>query len=192
MNSLQILHALRDIKNHTVGVYPADRIPKVWAKPTAFVVNTDGHKQPGTHWVAMYVNRDGHGCYFDSYGLPPVIPQHLQRLRRNCKFFRYSAKQLQGPESQLCGHYCVMFLHFMSTGLGIHRFRSAFSNDLSKNDKIVYDYYNEYINNRNRSKPRDKVFNTGAAIGGGHRDNSHKTFSNKSLCCVQGCCSRTR
>lgn len=81
-----------------------------------------------------------------------------------------------------------MFLHYMSTGLGIHKFRSVFSSDLSSNDKIVYDYYKAYINNRNKSKPLGKVFNTGAAVGGNYQNN----FNNKRLHCVQNCCSRSR
>lgn len=186
MNTEQLLQALRGIKSRTVGVYPADRIPEVWAKPAAIVANTDGHKQPGTHWVAMYVSRDGRGWYFDSYGIPPIIPQHLRRLRQNCKFFHYNAIQLQGPESQTCGHYCVMFLHFMSTGLGIHRFRSAFSTDLTKNDEIVYDYYKGYVNKRYRSERLNKASSKGTSIGGG------LYYGNRTSTYVQSCCSRTR
>lgn len=151
MNSLQILHCLRGIENHTTGVYPADRIPKVLTKPIAIVVNTDGHKLPGAHWVAMYVDRSGHGWFFDSYGLPPIVPDHLIRLRRNCRLFEYNATQLQGPNSQCCGHYCVMFLHYMCTGLGLCKFKSEFSSNLELNDKIVYDYYRAYINNNKKN-----------------------------------------
>lgn len=184
MNSLQILQSLQNIKNHTVGVYPADRIPKVWTRPTAFVINTDGYKLPGAHWVAMYVDRDGHGWFFDSYGLPPIVPQHLARLRKNCRLFRYNATQFQGPASQCCGQYCVMFLHYMSTGFGIHNFKSVFSDNLQRNDKIVEEYYNAYIDKCNKSRAKDVVPDTGACVGGGYK--------NKFLQCIQCCCSRQR
>lgn len=84
-----------------------------------------------------------------------------------------------------------MFLHYMSTGFGIHKFRSAFSNDLSRNDKIVNDYYNAYIKKQNKSKPLGKVFNTGATTGKGY-NNYHNTFNHKSLHCIQNCCTRQR
>lgn len=171
-------------------MYPADRIPKVWTKPTAIVVNTDGCKLPGSHWIAMYVDRNGRGWFFDSYGLPPIVPQHLTRLRKNCKLFRYSTSQLQGPNSQCCGQYCVMFLHFMSCGLGIHRFRSTFSNDLSRNDKIAYDYYKAYIGNQNKSaRPKAACDASNIAVGGGYKNNA---FSHKRFQCIQSCCSRSR
>lgn len=189
MNSLQILHCLRGIENHTTGVYPADRIPKVLTKPIAIVVNTDGHKLPGAHWVAMYVDRSGHGWFFDSYGLPPIVPDHLTRLRRNCRLFEYNATQLQGPSSQCCGHYCVMFLHYMCTGLGLRKFKSVFSSNLELNDKIVYDYYRAYINNNKKKFIIPGNNNTGATVGGNY--NKKKCiFRNRYLHRIQSCCSR--
>ncbi|CAB0044380.1 unnamed protein product [Trichogramma brassicae] len=54
MNSLEISRMLSRISDHTVGVFPADRIPKVWTKPTAFILNTDDHTKPGMHWRFYY------------------------------------------------------------------------------------------------------------------------------------------
>ena len=54
MNSLDLLEAIRRIETHTIGVYPADKIPKFWGKTAALIVNTDDHTKPGTHWVALY------------------------------------------------------------------------------------------------------------------------------------------
>ncbi|XP_043476691.1 uncharacterized protein LOC122507831 [Leptopilina heterotoma] len=95
MNSLQILQCLRLINNHSVGVYPADKIPHFLTRPSAIVINTDDHTKPGTHWVAIHISKDGRGTYFDSYGLPPFVPQHLDCLRRNCAFFRWNTTQYQ-------------------------------------------------------------------------------------------------
>jgi len=72
MNSLQLRAALQNIPCDTIGVYAADEIPTVWSKPAAIIANTDDHTKPGTHWVAMYVGKDGIGHYFNSYGLPPT------------------------------------------------------------------------------------------------------------------------
>ncbi|XP_033224677.1 uncharacterized protein LOC117177828 [Belonocnema kinseyi] len=59
MNQIQIRQVLRLTEARTIGVFPADQIPKRWTKPAAVVANTDGHKQPGTHSVAMYVGSNG-------------------------------------------------------------------------------------------------------------------------------------
>ncbi|XP_011858853.1 PREDICTED: uncharacterized protein LOC105556375 [Vollenhovia emeryi] len=74
MNSLEILQALGHLRVRYAGVYPADRLPRVWTRSTAIVANTDNHDQPGRHWVAFYVDEHGTGTYFDSYGLPPWTP----------------------------------------------------------------------------------------------------------------------
>ena len=71
----------------TVGVFPADQIPWVWTKPTAFVVNTDHHTRPVMHWVAVYVNKSCDGLYFDSLGISPVIPDHINRLQKILNHF---------------------------------------------------------------------------------------------------------
>lgn len=140
MNSLEILKNLSVIDTHTVGVFPADQIPRVWTKPTAFVLNTDDHTKPGMHWVAVHVDKLGNAMYFDSYGIPPFIPEHFNRLRKNCKHFRWNAVQLQSESSDTCGQFCLMFLDYMSSGLGIQTFLNNFSDDLKKNDTIARDY----------------------------------------------------
>ena len=148
MNSLDLLEALKRIETHTIGVYPADKIPKFWGKPAALIVNTDDHTKPGTHWVALYVNGNGNGYYFDSYGLPPIIPQHLNRLRRNCNQFRWNTKQLQSNFSSVCGQFCILFLHYMCSGFSMHQFLSLFSDDFYRNDKLVRDYYNVFMSSK--------------------------------------------
>ena len=136
MDSLQILEILSRFQSHTVGVFPADQILRVWSKPTALVVNTGDHKRPDMHWVAVYVNKSCDGLYFDSFGIPPVIPDHINRLRKNFKSFRWNTVQLQS-DTDVCGQYCIMFLSYMCKGLGFEKFLDNFSKNLVKNDDIV-------------------------------------------------------
>lgn len=137
MNTREILQCLQHIKFHTVGVYPADRIPHVWGNPSAFVFNTQKHNQHGAHWVAMYVDKNGVGWYFDSLGKAPHIPDHLRRIQRNCRLFSWNNIRLQSEYSNVCGHYCIMFLHYMCSGMGVAQFLSNFSQNLAKNDAIA-------------------------------------------------------
>lgn len=106
-------------------------------KPTAFIFNTDKASRSGSHWVAIHVDSSGLGVYFDSFGLPPYIPDHINRLRKNCKQFRWNVKQLQSETSDVCGQFCVMFLYYMTNGLTLEAFLDNFSDDLKKNDSIA-------------------------------------------------------
>ena len=143
MNSREVLQYLLRIKSHTVGVYPADRVPLLWAKPCAFVLNTQNYNQHGAHWVAIYVDKYGTGTYFDSLGKPPQIPEHLRRMQKNCKKFRWNNKRLQSDYSNVCGHYCIMFLYYMSTGSGLTSFLKIFSQNLQKNDTLARNFVEE-------------------------------------------------
>lgn len=152
MNSLEIWHYLSQIPAHTVGVYPSDTIPESWQKPTAFVFNTDSSKRPGGHWTAVYVDQNSNECYFDSYGLAPFIPNHVNRLRKNCKTLKFNDRQLQSESSAVCGHFCPMFLHYMSCDLGLQRFLDIFTRDLRRNDLIA----EEFVENLSQQKKKQK------------------------------------
>lgn len=89
------------------------------------------------HWVAIYVSESGDGWYFDSFGMPPHIPDHVNRIQRNCKRIRWNNVRLQSSYSNACGKYCIMFLYYMMTGLGMQRFLENFSSNLNKNDEIA-------------------------------------------------------
>ncbi|KAL7306142.1 hypothetical protein TKK_0001588 [Trichogramma kaykai] len=142
MNSLELLKKLSLISDHTIGVFPADRIPKVWTRPAAFILNTDDHTKPGMHWVSIYSNSNGYAYYFDSYGIPPFVPLDINRIRKNCKRYGYNTVQLQSATSDVCGQYCLMFLYYMRSELGFQRFLANFSDNLEKNDSIVRKYIN--------------------------------------------------
>ena len=158
MNSLEILRFLSSIPSHTVGVFPADKIPRVWTKPVAFVFNTQDNSLPGQHWVAVYVDRNGQGIFFDSYGLPPYVINHIRRMRKNCKQFVWNTTALQSESSNVCGQFCIMFLRYMSRGLKMRDFLNKFTTDLKLNDRIAAHYVNRLkrnarykINHRNHA-----------------------------------------
>ena len=92
------------------------------------------------HCVAFYVDKSSNGLYFDSFGLPPIIPDYINRLRKNCKTFRWNVIQLQNYGSDACGQYCIMFLYYMSHGLGFKKFLDNSSENFEKNDNVVKRY----------------------------------------------------
>ena len=134
-----------------MGVFPADRIPMRWPKPYALIIiNTDNHDKPGVHWVAIYLNQEGKAVYFDSYGIPVMIHHHHQRLRKNAKQFIWNTKRLQSFNSTVCGHYCVMFLYYMSHGYTLENFCNIFSDNYKCNDGIVKKFLNKITRKKMR------------------------------------------
>ena len=149
MDSLEVLKSLLSIPDHCVGVFPADQIPRVWTCPTAYVFNTDDHRKPGTHWVSIYVDTKRNGYYFDSYGIEPMVPDHINRLRKNCKQFRCNTVQLQSLTSNVCGQFCIMFLHYMCAGMGVKKFMENFSTNLFRNDEIARNFVSRKSTKKN-------------------------------------------
>jgi hypothetical protein len=134
-------------------VYPADGIPLRWSRPAAIIANTDDHTQPGQHWVAFYNDGSGNGVYFDSYGVAPIVPHHVRRLRRNCPRYRFNARQLQSAFSDVCGQFCVMFLYYMHSGYTLEQFVGIFSDDYARNDRMAAAFYECLVS---KSKHCDK------------------------------------
>ena len=88
------------------------------------------------HWVAAYVNKSCDGLYFDSFGIVPVIPDHINRLHKNCKSFRWNTFQLQSDTFDVW-QYSIMFFSYMCRGLGFEKVLDNFSKNLGKYDDIV-------------------------------------------------------
>ena len=85
MNGFQVETLIRRFcRDKFQGVYSCDTLPP---KPELLVCNTDPHDKPGTHWIAIYVDKNGRGEYFDSFGMePPVVAVRLRRRARERRF----------------------------------------------------------------------------------------------------------
>ena len=115
MNSRQlrwILSGDKFTKQFFRGVYAIDEIKsiKTVSYPSSFVINLDPSYKPGSHWVAVYFDKNGVGEYFDSFaGLPSS---------RNCTFSTLACKRMaiQSHASARTSYYdmwticCVLHL----------------------------------------------------------------------------------
>lgn len=115
MNTIQIWNALsanQYTNKYFKGVFPIDRIPKfIRSRPALLVVNTDKSNQPGTHWIALYLNSKGSVEYFDSYGREPKHKEFIKFFKRNkLHTIFYNKTQLQSFLSDVCGQYCCVYL----------------------------------------------------------------------------------
>jgi hypothetical protein len=90
----------------------------------ALVLNTDNHKGPGRHWVAVYIEANGDkGCpgvyYFDSVGRAPTaeVNDFAERVMEDLKLARVSPEpvyafndnHLQKTNTE-CGVFCLVFV----------------------------------------------------------------------------------
>jgi hypothetical protein len=148
MNTDQIQDIMeREMGPMFQGVFPYDKLPMGTVPlPCCVVANTDPENKPGKHWVGFYFDDEGHGDYFDSYGLPPnLYPKFQQFLIRNSPMsFTWSGQTLQGQGSLSCGQYVVYYLFHRWLEIPPERILDAFSvTDRSMNDCLVSDWLNE-------------------------------------------------
>ena len=122
---MQILCALRNVPSF-LGVYPSDLLPThAITRPGTVIINADPHTRSGSHWLAIRLEpKSSSAFYFDSYGLPPLVPAIQSFLRRTSSVWEYNKTQLQGLTSTVCGHYCCLFALYSDEGLPPRQFVS--------------------------------------------------------------------
>lgn len=137
MNSSQIKYNLRGYENF-VGVFPCDLLPQLMPGQ-AMIVNTDPHNEPGEHWVAFYMTNTEHLEYFDSFGLPPLVPSLRSYINSSKHYkFTYSTIQLQHETGVTCGNYCIAFVKYRLSNQPFISLLAHFTSSLINNDQIVY------------------------------------------------------
>lgn len=171
MNTKEIRRALQGIKARSVGVYAADRIPFRISFPAAIVANTDPSNLPGSHWIAIYIDKNGCGIYFDSYGLPPMSTHHIRRLKKICKRYRWNRICFQSLDSKVCGEFCIAYLYHMCEGKSLQRFCKLFTRDTFENDRLAAKFYDKIIkrikNTKKQQYSRVNSFPLDESRGGG-------------------------
>jgi len=149
MDTLEILGYFKKITScipsAQFNVVPCDKLIELSIKSYPFLVcvNTDDSTKGGSHWVGLYISRRGGELEFiDSYGISIVkySPYFLEFVRINKLRVIESNVMLQGPTSQVCGHYVIMYMYKRLQSCSRHAFYSLFSNNLDKNDKLVYNF----------------------------------------------------
>ena len=148
MDSAQLLRICtrdRDIRKLLLGVFASNKLPKKTCRPCCLIVNTKPDTHPGEHWVAMFINKEGYGDYFCSYGLPPKA-EFTAFMNKHCVDWNSSTKQLQQYVSATCGQYAVFFLHARANGLPMAKFLSLFTKNNDENDQIVTAFINGLYN----------------------------------------------
>ncbi|MCP4458744.1 MAG: hypothetical protein GY816_12085 [Cytophagales bacterium] len=142
MNTVEIVYCLNSdyvLRDVSLGVFPANKIPKITKLPCCFVVNEDPSTKLGTHWVAFYIHADKQCSYFDSYGRKPTLFAKFTK-----KFnLEWNNKQIQSPFSRACGHHCIHFLFKMARGYKLVDIIELYTNDFDANDEAAFEFVHD-------------------------------------------------
>ena len=107
-------------------------------RPAWIVCNTNPSWKPDDgHWVAVHLDSDGRGFFFDSFGRDAVWFGFDQFMMDNCSEWMYNDKRLQSFASNACGHHVAAFCVFTMNGMSYADHMSLFSDNVDVNDYIV-------------------------------------------------------
>ena len=122
------------------GVFSRNNLPKK-IKDGAYVINLDEYADVGTHWIALFCNRN-EIVYFDSFGVEHV-PEEIKEFVGN-KNIIANIFRVQPKDSVMCGYFYIGFIDFMLAGKKLTDFTSMFSSyNFQKNDNIILSYFKD-------------------------------------------------
>jgi hypothetical protein len=133
MNTSQIERILEK-EQWFQGVFSLDTLPTT---PRLLVCNTDPSTMAGEHWIAIYMDENGRGEYFDSFGRSPN-EQFEHYMNEHCASWTFNTRQLQSIASAFCGFYCCVFVKLRGRGLNMTKITNMFTKDTGFNDVLVH------------------------------------------------------
>ena len=93
-------------------------------KDVADVINLDEYADVGTHWIALFCNRN-EIVYFDSFGVEHV-PEEIKDFIRN-ENIKANIFRVQANNSIMCSYFYIKFIDYMFAGKTLVDFRRMFS-----------------------------------------------------------------
>ena len=147
MDSTRLFRLLsRRCRGQLLGIFASNKLPRDLPRkrPLMLVCNTDPNYKPGRHWIVIYVDKEGSGEYFDSFGEPPpdIFRKYLYKC---CSRWTFNNEQLQSVLSAFCGHYCVFYCLFKYLGYSMRTILNCFSNDTALNDFMVHKFVCDHL-----------------------------------------------
>ena len=116
-----------------MGVFSRNNLSKK-IKDGAYVTNLDEYKDVGTHWIALFCNKNT-VIYFASFvveHVPKEFKKFIEEFRRN-KNIKANIFRVQENDSIMCRYFCIGFIEFMLADKKLTAFTNLFSpHDLKK------------------------------------------------------------
>ena len=121
LNTYQLQEALQGNKVTQPcfdGIYAANRLNEIEARPHLIIVNTDPDYKPGQHWLLLNFLSSHVVELFDSLGkdvedYPRPIRDFVYRFSTQVHQMPYRVQPLY---TALCGHYCLYYAYCSCTG----------------------------------------------------------------------------
>ena len=121
------------------GVCSRNNLPKT-IKNGAYVINLDEYDDIGTHWVALYYDKNT-VVYFDSFGFEHIPDEIMKFISKN-KEIKTNIFRIQAYDSIMCGYFCIGFINYMIRGEDLIDYTNLFSpSDFDKDDRIILRYF---------------------------------------------------
>lgn len=143
MNTTQLQCMIRcdpALQQYILGVFSADRIPEnLESFPCGFIVNTDNHLQPGSHWIAFFFPSRTTIEFFDSLGKQPSFYNiYFSNYLKKYTYSVINTRKIQSSLSNVCGLYCLFFLKQRLYHISMNKFINMFSANEYLNDDFIY------------------------------------------------------
>ena len=103
------------------GAYSGDTPVRI--KDGTYVINLDEYSDIGTHWVALYINKND-VTYFNSFGVEHISKEIKTFI--NSKSIETNIFRIQAYDSIMCGYFCIGFTDFMLAGKTLTEFTIFF------------------------------------------------------------------
>ena len=107
----------------------------------AIRINLDEYADAGTHWVALFFNRN-EIVYFDSFGAEPV-PKEIKEFVGN-KNIKANIFRVRANDSVICKYFCIGFIDLCFRVKNWLILRTYFLvMTLKKNDDLILTYFKD-------------------------------------------------
>ena len=144
VTNIFLQNVLIPLTEYFKGVFSSDTIPYFNnSEKFSLIVNLSKHNEIGTHFIGIFYDKK-YIYYFDSYGLPCLIPQIKVFLNSfQCEVY-YNKRSIQSIESSLCGIFCLNFIYLLEKGMSFEEYIHLFTENTKHNDVLVL-CYTKYI-----------------------------------------------
>ena len=140
MNTLELslaIEADEHMSKYCLGAMASNQLPrKIRQLPVGMILNLQPLSQKGSHWIAVFIDAEGFGEYFCSYGSKPA-EKFTSFLRNHCYDWTHNQKRVQGLLSSTCGQHCIFYLMLRCRGLTMPEIFARYSSDCDYNDEMV-------------------------------------------------------
>ena len=72
--------------------------------------NTDPDHRMRQHWIAIYIDANSRGEYYDPTGRPPHESAYVNFMNKHCLHWTYNTVRVQEEGSIVCGLHCIFYL----------------------------------------------------------------------------------